>query len=158
MVQDGIYNNHDFWILMDGMTINHFWWVLTTAHMMPYSEYDAKLMQNNEPRDQNSVQCPENGRSLLTVVFMSKLLLKFSASGWSTEVQKNCSPPMSAAPVKVAIYAWIVCRYAAMPLCRYAAMPLTAHSVAFNLNSTLSSLFDDLINYLRQRSKSARCF
>ena len=24
MVQDGIYNNHDFWILiMDGMTINH---------------------------------------------------------------------------------------------------------------------------------------
>ena len=105
---------------MDGMTINHFWWVLTTAHMMPYSEYDAKLMQNNEPRDQNSVQCPENGRSLLTVVFMSKLLLKFSASGWSTEVQKNCSPPMSAAPVKVAIYAWIVCRYAAMSLCRYA--------------------------------------
>ena len=67
-----------------------------------------------------SVQCPENGRSLLTVVFMSKLLLKFSASGWSTEVQKNCSPPMSAAPVKVAIYAWIVCRYAAMSLCRYA--------------------------------------
>ena len=95
---------------------------------MPYSEYDAKLMQNNEPRDQNSVQCPENGRSLLTVVFMSKLLLKFSASGWSTEVQKNCSPPMSAAPVKVAIYAWIVCRYAAMSLCHWLLTPLPSIS------------------------------